>query len=56
MDTEAMKEQQNRLREEYDGKLAEIERERETIEEEKAQVGVNVVSGVSLYLGGVLNA
>ena len=33
-----MKEQQDRLREEYDGKLAEIERERETIEEEKAQV------------------
>ena len=33
-----MKEQQDRLRMEYDGKLAEIERERETIEEEKAQV------------------
>ena len=33
-----MKEQQDRLRQEYDGKLAEIERERETIEEEKAQV------------------
>lgn len=33
-----MKEQQERLRQEYDGKLAEIERERETIEEEKAQV------------------
>jgi len=33
-----MKEQQDKLRQEYDGKLAEIERERETIEEEKAQV------------------
>jgi hypothetical protein len=33
-----MKEQQEKLRQEYDGKLAEIERERESIEEEKAQV------------------
>ena len=33
-----MKEQQERLRKEYHGKLAEIERERESIEEEKAQV------------------
>ena len=33
-----MKQQQDKLRQEYEGKLAEIERERETIEEEKAQV------------------
>ena len=33
-----MKEQQEKLRQEYEGKLADLERERETIEEEKAQV------------------
>lgn len=33
-----MKEQQDRLRQEYEGKLADLERERETIVEEKAQV------------------
>ena len=33
-----MKEQQDKLRQEYEGKLADLERERETIEEEKAQV------------------
>lgn len=33
-----MKEQQDKLRQEYEGKLANLERERETIEEEKAQV------------------
>jgi hypothetical protein len=35
---EMMKEQQDKLRQEYEGKLADLERERETIEEEKAQV------------------
>lgn len=34
-----MKEQQDKLRREYEGKLADLERERVTIEEEKAQVG-----------------
>ena len=33
-----MKEQQDKLRLEYEAKLADLERERETIEEEKAQV------------------
>ncbi len=33
-----MKQQQDKLRNEYDSKLADLERERETIEEEKAQV------------------
>jgi hypothetical protein len=33
-----MKEQQDKLRKEYENKLADLERERETIEEEKAQV------------------
>lgn len=33
-----MKEQHDRLRQEYEGKLADLERERETIVEEKAQV------------------
>lgn len=33
-----MKEQQDKLRQEYEGRLADLERERETIEEEKAQV------------------
>jgi hypothetical protein len=33
-----MKEQQDKLRQEYEFKLADLERERETIEEEKAQV------------------
>ncbi len=35
---EMMKEQQDKLRQEYESKLAGLERERETIEEEKAQV------------------
>jgi len=33
-----MKEQQDKLRQEYEFKLADLEREREGIEEEKAQV------------------
>lgn len=33
-----MKDQQDKLRKEYEDKLADLERERETIEEEKAQV------------------
>ena len=33
-----IKEQQEKLRQEYEGKLADLERERESIEEEKAQV------------------
>lgn len=33
-----MKEHQERMRQEYEGKLADLERERESIEEEKAQV------------------
>ena len=33
-----MKDQQDKLRQEYEGKLADLERERESIEEEKAQV------------------
>ena len=37
---EMMKEQQEKLRQEYEGKLADLERERETIEEEKAQVRI----------------
>jgi len=34
----ALKEHQERIRAEYEGRLAELEKERETIEEEKAQV------------------
>ena len=41
-----MKEQQDKLRLEYEGKLADLERERETIEEEKAQV--RLASGLSI--------
>jgi len=33
-----MKEHQERMRQEYEGKLADLEKERESIEEEKAQV------------------
>ena len=33
-----MKDQQDKLRKEYEDKFADLERERETIEEEKAQV------------------
>ncbi|KAF0770961.1 hypothetical protein AaE_002501, partial [Aphanomyces astaci] len=34
----ALKEQQDRIRKEYECRLADLEKERETIEEEKAQV------------------
>ena len=46
-----MKEQQEKLRQEYEGKLADLERERETIEEEKAQVGSRAEAGVGLSAG-----
>ena len=57
-DIQLIKEQQDKLRTDYENRLAALEQERETIEEEKAQVcvlGVGIVwrmGDISVLLGG----